>query len=507
MSMRSLAVRLSLKILQQKLCSRRGMLFMLLLAFGLASCTHAPKRTVQNRRATEVPPSSWAQGRLRWRKAENPVLQVAYPTIAEAEFVDDDELCMTCHDTYAKSFGHNVHRNQKCEDCHGPASQHLASRGREPGSILSFKNLRPAERSEICLKCHEQDACTPGATWRTSVHAHNNVACTDCHRGHYNLPTGTPATNAPGAVKADTAASIQLASADWSQDEESAVLKPSLRGTSHHMGAIAPEVCYKCHPDTYQLQEIAHPHQIGGTHGFNCTTCHNPHGKLLEYSRKDLCLECHNGSPTGAYHSSSHDLNGVACTDCHNPHPDTSVLQTVDIHHTNIRRPKRMPMAVNDPDVCYKCHPKILGQTSMPSHHPIREGKMVCSDCHDAHGQAEGGLKEATVNMVCYKCHADKQGPFVYEHPPVTENCSICHNPHGTVENNLLKQPATFLCLRCHTGHRTGPTFGPHTGAGLVDVGNSPSLQRAFYSDCSQCHNQIHGSDLPSPHLPHALFR
>jgi predicted CXXCH cytochrome family protein len=88
----------------------------------------------------------------------------------------------------------------------------------------------------------------------------------------------------------------------------------------------------------------------------------------------------------------------------------------------------------------------------------------------------------------------------------VTENCAICHNPHGTVANNLLHQPATFLCLRCHTGHRTSPVGPNHAGL-LGDVGTSPALQAAFYTDCTQCHHEIHGSDLPSPHQPHVFFR
>jgi DmsE family decaheme c-type cytochrome len=142
----------------------------------------------------------------------------------------------------------------------------------------------------------------------------------------------------------------------------------------------------------------------------------------------------------------------------------------------------------------------------MSSHHPIKEGKMLCSDCHDSHGQTTGNLLEPTVNLVCYKCHMEKQGPFVYEHPPVTESCSICHEPHGTVANSLLHQPTTFLCLRCHTGHRTGPS-GPNHTALLGDVGTDPALQRAFYSDCTQCHSQIHGSDLPSPHRDNVFFR
>jgi DmsE family decaheme c-type cytochrome len=253
-------------------------------------------------------------------------------------------------------------------------------------------------------------------------------------------------------------------------------------------------------------QNVAHPHQICGATAMDCTTCHNPHGKIRPETRTDLCLQCHsNRAPTMAWSSCSHALNGIACSDCHNPHPNMKVQPFINIQHTNIRRPKRTPMAVDEPYVCYKCHANVYAENAMPSHHPIKEGKMVCSDCHDSHGQAQNNLKEPTVNMVCYKCHADKQGPFVYEHPPVTENCGYCHNPHGTVANNLLKQPATFLCLRCHSGHRTVP--GHPGGAPLDDVAANPVLQRAFYTDCTQCHSQIHGTDLPSPHLPKALMR
>ena len=57
-------------------------------------------------------------------------------------------------------------------------------------------------------------------------------------------------------------------------------------------------------------------------------------------------------------------------------------------------------------------------------------------------------------DIACVKCHSDKRGPFVYEHPPVrVEGCTICHNPHGSVNPRLLARPATFtLCLECHNG-------------------------------------------------------
>ena len=113
--------------------------------------------------------------------------------------VNDDEICMQCHETYVKSFHENVHRVRSCEACHGPASRHVETRGKEPGLIFSFKKgVDPVARAEACLKCHEQNQCAPGAQWRTSKHAHCGVTCVDCHRGHYNVP---PARRPPRSPK------------------------------------------------------------------------------------------------------------------------------------------------------------------------------------------------------------------------------------------------------------------------------------------------------------------
>ena len=117
---------------------------------------------------------------------------------------------------------------------------------------------------------------------------------------------------------------------------------------------------------------------------------------------------------------------------------------------------------------------------------------MVCSDCHDPHGQLERNLKAETVNLLCYKCHAEKQGPFAYPHPPVTENCAICHEPHGTVADNLLRQPPVFLCLRCHSGHRrlATPSHPARGGAGQ---------HRYEYRSPATLVHQLHAMPYPDP--------
>ena len=532
--------------------SAAGLTIAGILAIGMTSC----RSPYQPERRTEpyVGPG--------WPKGNNAVTQVSYaqpvgaklPEIPDADYVNDDELCAQCHDTYAKTMPYNVHGGFQCEVCHGAGSRHMEARGKEEGLILNPKEMDPVVASEICLQCHEVDACSVGGRWRTSAHAAACVSCRDCHSVHYNVPPGTPKAVVAGmqmhqSVDGYVMASDQRAPLPGQPVQQvryqkngngqtaAPPLQPrqgwqSLRGTSHNLGAEAPYVCYKCHADFRQYQEIAGPHQICGPNGFNCDTCHDPHGRIVEYSRVDLCLECHSkDSPTMAWHSSLHSMHGVACTDCHNPHPDACVPRVALINHTDIRRPKRLAMSVQDPEVCYKCHQEIYGMTLMPSHHPIREGKMVCGDCHDSHGQFERNLKEETVNLVCWKCHGEFQGPFAYEHPPVTENCAYCHNPHGAVEEDLLRQPVTFLCLRCHSGHRS-PGGGPnHTnprqpaghglmpdlasldptnpGTALNQLGPAGrrDMQAAFFQKCTKCHNQIHGSDLPSPHLPGSFVR
>lgn len=507
-----------------------GLLVVCCLATTIGCSGHQAKSARRGETDT-TPYMPKAEGPRLWQQASYEAVRATIPEVPDAEMIDDDELCMSCHESYVEYHHSSVHRAQSCETCHGAGSEHVRSRGKEPGLILNLKRLAPAESAEVCLKCHENNACEPGAQWRTSKHAHASVSCVNCHTGHYNVPEGTPATsvagvqqNMPGApatefadlrnaLPQNTPATVAVdrpqnvpsgtfvspVATDQGQDgdvllahlqvEQQEADMAAIRKASRAMGARNINVCFNCHREKEDQHRVAHPHQICGAVGMTCTTCHDPHGNIREETRTDLCLKCHKGAPTMAWHSSIHSRQGVACADCHNPHPNSNVPQLVNIQHTHVTRQNRLPMAVDQPNTCYKCHSKIYAEFSMPSHHPVKEGKLVCSDCHDAHGQAEGNLKEPTLNMVCYRCHAEKQGPFVWEHPPVTENCGICHNPHGTVSNNLLRQPTTFLCLRCHAGHRSSHH---------VNIDVQPQLRAPFYSDCTQCHSQVHGSDLPA---------
>jgi len=477
------------------IASRLGLGLLALVCLAIPACGFVVPGA---RRLDSYLGPGWPKPDSPFREAALPALRAELPAIEGAEYVDADEQCADCHESLVESFRQNVHhgirKGESCEACHGPCSKHVDAAGEKPGLVWSFNALSAAQRSEICGRCHEDDACAPGAQWRTSVHAHRDMSCLDCHTAHYERPpkkskSKETSADMPSADKLAAAPPAEmparLASHQEARQQESA--PPPIR--SNNLGAVAPGVCYRCHGDMADLQRIAGPHQICGPNGFNCTTCHDAHGKIVEASRQEMCLNCHQDrSPTMAWHSSTHGIAGVACTDCHNPHPRSHVPLRVEIEHASVRRPQRRAMSVQEPEACYKCHPQVYALSNLPSHHPVAEGKMVCSDCHDAHGEAEKGLREPTLNLLCYRCHAEKQGPFAYEHPPVTEDCGICHEPHGTVTNNLLRQPTTFLCLRCHSGHRSDHR--------QLDDPANVSMRQALYADCSQCHSQVHGSDL-----------
>jgi DmsE family decaheme c-type cytochrome len=148
------------------------------------------------------------------------------------------------------------------------------------------------------------------------------------------------------------------------------------------------------------------------------------------------------------------------------------------------------------PEVCYKCHPKVLADFNKPSVHPVRFGVMTCSGCHSPHGSSAAALlAKPTVNQTCYTCHADKRGPFLWEHAPVAEDCTVCHVPHGSPRPVLLTKTPPLLCQQCHTvaGH---PSVA-YTSSGLPGGGGGGA---AFLlaGGCINCHSQVHGSNHPS---------
>ena len=283
--------------------------------------------------------------------------------------------------------------------------------------------------------------------------------------------------------------------------------------------------CTACHDEADDAGSSAnslHPSvlSIGKTrHGVTadgrtptCTSCHGSSEKHLSHKGKDKppkpdrifskgsstpaatqnegCLSCHQSSKRHLWSGSAHETNDVSCASCHNMHAAKDKVRD------------RLTQA----DVCYTCHKEQRAQVSRPSHHPIKEGKVICSDCHNPHGSAGPKLLvKDSVNQTCYECHMEKRGPFLHNHQPVTEDCSTCHNPHGSTAASLLKQRVPLLCQSCHnvSGHRTQfvqdlPNRAGSTGSGALG---------SMAGGCLNCHTNIHGSNSTTQSSTGGRFR
>jgi DmsE family decaheme c-type cytochrome len=287
--------------------------------------------------------------------------------------------------------------------------------------------------------------------------------------------------------------------------------KPAAEGSPKDLVLRGDAVCTRCHNegDTYPVLAIGKTKHgtMADARTPSCTSCHGPSEAHLKakgnekpdilFSRKAAtpvaernaaCLGCHESGKRIHWAMSVHATRDVACSSCHEVHTQ----------HDRVR------VKIDQADVCYSCHTEIRMMVNRQSHHPVREGKVVCSDCHNAHGSAgEKMLVKDSINETCYSCHMEKRGPFVRTHQPVQENCALCHNPHGSTQDNLLKVRGPFLCQQCHepTSHRGGT-------AGLGGLGGtSPGASITLARSCLNCHTNIHGTNNPRDVSNERTFR
>lgn len=255
------------------------------------------------------------------------------------------------------------------------------------------------------------------------------------------------------------------------------------------------DTCRTCHDDIAKTYDHS-PHwktllNHRGVEYQGCEACHGP-GKAHAESGGDVskiirfralsreesskrCLNCHEfGEEHANFLRSEHLKNNVGCIDCHSA------------HHPKI---ERALLTMAQPMLCYQCHLEVKPQFSKPSHHRVNEGLISCSNCHNPHGGFLTRQLRSTAaqDQVCFACHTDKAGPFVFEHAPVkTEGCVSCHSPHGSSNPRLLKRSqVNLLCLECHT--LTIDSAVP----GIPSFHN----QAQKYQACTLCHVAIHGSN------------
>ena len=294
------------------------------------------------------------------------------------------------------------------------------------------------------------------------------------------VPAGHPGTARltaaqvarPVAVPASSPAASRLTVAQ---------VTPPLKVPANHPATATAAICAECHESESK------------THVFHgeCTACHvnakthaaaeSPRKESPGRPKSEQCLACHQSGQRMHWKGSRHEAANVECTSCHVPHAKSDPVLT----------------KATEAEVCFACHKGRRAEMLRPSTHPLREGKMSCSDCHNPHGSnGPKLLTKETVNETCFTCHAEKRGPFLWEHAPVREDCSICHKPHGSVNASLLKNRTPWLCQQCHLA-----AFHPSTaysGTGLPGPNKPSGAQQLLGKNCMNCHSQVHGSNHPS---------
>lgn len=355
--------------------------------------------------------------------------------------------------------------------------------------------------------------------------------------GSSRRPAGKPgrigprACRQPGAMGAWAGIVLGLIALGWSvaaTPEPGAGREPA----SELAGAFGiVETCGACH-------DLAGPGYALDPHGVlnrdpelaahrgvasSCNACHGDTERHLEEGgsvdsvfsfsddlpalvRNESCVGCHADSHP-RFLASTHAQAGLACVDCHSIHGAQSpAFDDVALHSgAAAARPATLePARAADPGrrgllalpagalardlarrigvasaSCAQCHGAVLAEFGSNERHRLREGVVSCIDCHDPHEPAGRLRLGGFGNAACASCHADKDGPFVFEHGAQrVEGCVACHTPHGSPNRHMLRtQSVADLCYSCHAA-----VPGFHTRFGSETV-------------CTNCHVTIHGSN------------
>lgn len=258
---------------------------------------------------------------------------------------------------------------------------------------------------------------------------------------------------------------------------------------------VGNESCLGCHDDQrvgYERMphgQASDPRSPAAVHG--CETCHGPGSlhaddpdhvppvtnflTMTPAEASATCTSCHNRGEHALWEGSQHERRDVGCISCHSIHEAKSDSSSL--------------IAATETEVCATCHRDKAARIDRSGHMPLREGKMACSTCHNPHGSTSVKMlaKGDSIAEMCTSCHADKRGPFLFEHAPTRDGCATCHDPHGSSNERMLTVRTPLLCQRCHVATRHPST--------IYDQALINTSVRVYARSCVTCHANIHGSN------------
>lgn len=263
---------------------------------------------------------------------------------------------------------------------------------------------------------------------------------------------------------------------------------------------VGDETCVTCHEEEQKVLSTTmhgradHPRSPAAKLG--CETCHGPGAKHADDPEapglirafhdepprelNDTCLTCHERGSHALWEGSVHESRNLACSTCHSVH--------------EFRSEEALLKTRREMDTCASCHRDKVAKIDRSGHMPLREGKMDCSTCHNPHGSTNVRLLNRGDSLAdaCTSCHADKRGPFLWEHAPTRDGCATCHDPHGSSNERMLVTKPPLLCQRCHIATRH-----PSTIYDAAAIASSQGI-RVYARSCVTCHSNVHGSNHPS---------
>lgn len=251
------------------------------------------------------------------------------------------DTCVTCHEAEGNALKGTEHARAKnprtpaaklgCESCHGPGQAHVDDE--KNGNIRKFAEMKPSERSETCLQCHNRG---DHAAWEGSGHDRRNLSCTTCHSVHNAKSSEHQLVKANQTELCATCHRVQV-----SKTERAVAQMPVREGkmscSSCHnphgsisnvkalkVGSSVSESCTSCHTEMRgpMLWEHAPVRE-------SCATCHDPHGssndRMLVVRMPMLCQRCHVATrhPSSVYDkdeittNKSNRMFGRSCVNCH----------------------------------------------------------------------------------------------------------------------------------------------------------------------------------------------
>ena len=233
-----------------------------------------------------------------------------------------------------------------------------------------------------------------------------------------------------------------------------------------------------------------------------CESCHGPgqahaeaggdvtkirtFGKGMKpHEISDACMTCHAKGEHALWDGSAHDTRNMSCLSCHSVHEAKSE--------------KAQLKKTAETETCVQCHRSQVQKMNKTAHMPVREGKLQCGSCHNPHGSTNVKLLKAgnSVNQSCVTCHAEKRGPYLFDHPAVEESCTSCHDAHGSNNERMLSTRQPYICQRCHVTSNHPPTIYDRSLINASSRYASQNTNKITGRSCVVCHQTIHGSNHP----------